>query len=71
MIGALITLIVWLIIAGVLYWGISAILAVIPLPEPIRTVINVILIVIVVLICIYALLGLIGVAGGPHVNLLR
>ncbi len=71
MLGALISLVVYLIIAGLIYWAVTAILAVVPLPEPIRTVINVVMIVILVLIVVYALLSLIGVAGGPHVSLLR
>lgn len=58
MIGVLISVVVYLVIAGLIWWAVSAILAVIPLPEPIKTVINVIMIVILVLICIYALLSL-------------
>ena len=61
MIGALISLVVYLIIAGLIYWAVTTILGVVPLPEPIRTVINVVMIVILVLIVIYALLSLIGV----------
>lgn len=64
MLSALISLIVYLIIAGVIYWAVTTILGLIPLPEPIRTVINVVLVVILVLIVVYALLGLIGMAGG-------
>jgi len=60
MLGALISLVVYLIIAGLIYWAVTSIIAVIPLPEPIRTVINVVMIVILVLIVIYALLGLLG-----------
>ena len=61
MIGALINLIVYLIIVGVIYWAVTTILGLIPLPDPIKQVIQVILIVILVLIVVYALLGLIGV----------
>lgn len=63
MIGTLISLVIYLIIAGLIYWAVTTILAVVPLPEPIRTVINVIMIVILVLIVVYALLGLIGGLG--------
>jgi len=71
MLGALISLVVYLIIAGLIYWAVTSIIAVIPLPEPIRTVINVVMIVILVLIVIYALLGLIGAVapmGGIHLG---
>lgn len=72
MIGTLISLVVYLLIAGLIYWAVTTILAVVPLPEPIRTVINVIMVVILVLIVVYALLGLIGDLGvGPHYPLLR
>lgn len=68
MIGSLISLIVYLIIVGLIYWAVTTIIAVIPLPEPIRTVIRVVMIVVIVLICIYALLGLIGVVS-PDVHI--
>ena len=60
MIAALINLIIYLLIIGVIYWAVTTILGLIPLPEPIAQVIRVILIVILVLIVVYALLGLIG-----------
>lgn len=69
MIGTLISLVVYLIIAGLIYWAVQTILSVVPLPEPIRTVINVLMVVILVLIVVYALLGLIGglgVGAGIH-----
>lgn len=72
MIGALISLIVYLLIVGVIYWAVTTILGLIPLPPPIKQVINVILIVILVLIVIYALLGLIGAIGPAiHIPVLR
>ena len=58
MIETLISVLIYLIICGLIYWAVTTILAVVPLPEPIRTVVNVILIVILVLIVIYALLPL-------------
>lgn len=66
MIAALINLVIYLIIIGVIYWAVTTILGLIPLPEPIAQVIRVILIVILVLIVVYALLGLVG-----HVPSLR
>lgn len=61
MIDVLIQVIIYLIIAGLIWWAISTIVGVIPIPEPIKTVVNVLLIVVLCLIVIYALLPLI-----PH-----
>lgn len=58
MIDILISIVIYLIIAGLIWWAVTTILAVIPLPEPIKTVINVIMIVILCLIVIYALMPL-------------
>ena len=60
MISSLITLIIYLIIVGVIYWAVTTILGIIPLPAPIAQVIRVLLIVILVLVVVYALLGLAG-----------
>ncbi len=38
MIGVLIQLVIYLIIVGVIYWAVTTILTVVPLPDPIRTV---------------------------------
>lgn len=64
MIDVLISVVIYLLIAGLIWWAVTTILGVIPLPEPIKTVINVIMIVILCLIVIYALMPLI-----PHGNL--
>jgi hypothetical protein len=69
MIGTLISIILYLIIAGLIWWAVKTIIGVIPLPEPIKTVINVLLIVVICLICIYALLPLIP--GSPRLVMLR
>lgn len=60
MIEALISLVIYLVIAGLIWWAVSTIVNAIPMPEPIKTVVNVILVVIICLIVLYALLGLIG-----------
>lgn len=62
MVGALINLVVYLLVVGIIYWAVTIILGLIPLPEPIAQVIRVVLIVILVLVVVYALLGLIGVS---------
>lgn len=63
MLSQLITLVIYLIIAGlifyVLYWAISQV----PLPEPFNTVARVALVLIAVLIACYLLLGLIPGGG--------
>ena len=58
MIDTLITLVIYLVVLGLIWWAVTTILGVIPLPEPIRTVVNVILIVVLCLIVITLLLGL-------------
>ena len=61
MIEMLISLIITLLIAGLLYWAVTMILGVIPLPESIKTIIHVLLVVVIVLICIYALMSFLPV----------
>ena len=58
MIETLIALIVYLIIAGLIWWAVTTILGINPIPEPIKTVIRVLMIVVLCLIVIFALLQL-------------
>lgn len=58
MIGALISLVVYLIIAGIIWWAVTTIVGVLPLPDPIKKVINVLMVVILCLILVFALLEL-------------
>lgn len=58
LIETLISIVIYLVVAGLIWWAVTTILGVIPLPEPIKTVINVVMIVILCLILIYALLPL-------------
>lgn len=60
MIAALINLLIVLLIVGVIWWAVRAILALIPLPAPIGQIVNIILILILALIVIDALLGFTG-----------
>ena len=71
MIGSLISLVIWLIIVGLIWWAVTTILGVLPIPEPIKTVVNVILIVVLCLIVIFALLSILPIAGGPHFSFPR
>lgn len=63
MIATLIGVIIYLLIAGLIWWAVTTILGVIPVPEPIKTVIRVLMIVVLCLIVIYALLPLIPSGG--------
>ena len=69
MIETLISVVIYLVIAGLIWWAVTTILGVIPLPEPIKTVVNVLMVVVLCLIVIYALLPLIP--GGHGVRLIR
>jgi hypothetical protein len=65
MIDALIHLVVMLLIVGVIWYAVTSILPLIPLPAPIAQVVNVLLIVILALIVIYALVPLLHL--GAHI----
>lgn len=60
MIALLIHLVVVLLIIGVVYWAVTAILGLIPAPPIVKQVINVLLILILALVLINALLPLAG-----------
>jgi hypothetical protein len=60
--GTLIGILVALIVIGVILWGISAILAVIAIPEPFRTIIWVVVVVV-------AVLAFLQISGLYHFNL--
>jgi len=70
MVSALIGLVLLLVILGVLYWGIQAILAVLPIAEPFRTIIWVVLVVVALIIAVYVIIWLLNIAG-LHVSLPR
>jgi hypothetical protein len=63
MVGALVNLIVYLLVIGILvtlvYWVVDAI----PIPEPINRIIKIVLVVLVALVVILLLLQLIGAGG--------
>ncbi len=60
----LLGILVALIIIGVIVWGISAILAVVPVPEPFKTIIWVIVVIV-------AVLAFVQVSGLYHFNIGR
>jgi len=63
MIGALIGIIITLIIVGVVYWAITQLLPLIPLPEPFARIIHVLMIVLLVIVVLWVILKLLGAAG--------
>lgn len=75
MIGTLISLVIWLVIVGILWWAGNAVLGILApyIGEPFMSIIRVILIVILALILISVLLQLIGAGGslGLHLPMLR
>ena len=71
MIGTLISIIITLIICGVIYWAITQLLPLIPLPEPFARIIHVLLVVLLVIVVLWVILTLLGAVGGVHVPLWR
>ena len=75
MIGTLISLVIYLIIVGILWWAGNAILGIMApyIGEPFMSIIRVILIVILALILISVLLQLVGAGGslGLHLPMYR
>jgi divalent metal cation (Fe/Co/Zn/Cd) transporter len=68
LIGAAIGLLLFIIIIGVLWYCVQRLLALIPLPEPFRTIVDVILILVVAFIVIAVVIWLLGIVG-VHVNM--
>ena len=71
MIGTIISIIVTLIIVGVIYWAITQLLPLIPLPEPFARIIHVLLVILLVVIVLWVILQLLGAVGGVHVPIWR
>lgn len=66
MIASLVTLLIYLVIAGLIFWAIWWALSQLPIPEPFATAIRVVVVLVAVLIVVYALLGIVP---GPHLAL--
>lgn len=62
MIGAVITLIVYAIILGLLYWLAEYLLGIFPLPDPAGRIVRAAIVVIIVIVLISVLLDVLGVA---------
>jgi hypothetical protein len=66
MIAALINLIVWLLVVGILYWIVVYVIDAIPIPDPPNRIIKLVLIVVIALTVILMLLNLVGIDAGMH-----
>jgi hypothetical protein len=64
MITAIINLIIWLVIVGILYWVVLYVIETIPIPDPPARFIRIALTVILVLVILNLLLNMIGVSTG-------
>ena len=66
MIPALINLIVWLLVVGILYWLVIYIIDTVPIPDPPARIIKLVLLVVLAIVVILMLLDLIGVQTGMN-----
>jgi len=64
MIGALITLVVYLLVLGVLWYLVDYVIGAIPVPDPPARIIRILLVVLFCIIIIVLLLNFIGVSTG-------
>lgn len=64
MVAALINLIVYLLVLGLLYWLVIYIVDTVPIPDPPARIIKIALMVLMVLVVILLLLDLVGVGSG-------
>lgn len=64
MIQALISLVIWLLIIGVIFWAVRYIASTLPMDPVVRNVINVVLTVVTVVVVLIVLLNLLGVMTG-------
>jgi len=71
MIGTIISIVITLIIVGVIYWAITQLLPLIPLPDPFARIIHVLLVVLLVIVVLWVILTLLGAVGGVHVPIWR
>jgi hypothetical protein len=64
MISALVTLIIYLLVLGLLYWLVIYIIDTVPIPDPPARIIKIALMVIMVLVVVVLLLNLLGMGTG-------
>lgn len=68
MIGTLVTIIIYVLILGLLYWLCTYLLGLFPLPEPMNRIIQAIIVVVFVLVLISILISVLG--GGAYYHAL-
>ena len=66
MISALITLIIYLLVIGLIYWLVIYVIDTIPIPDPPARIIKIALMVLLVLVIIILLLQMIGMSTGVN-----
>lgn len=66
MIPALIQLIIWLLVVGILYWVVIYVLDAIPIPDPPNRIIKIVLAVVLALAVLLMLLNLMGINTGVN-----
>jgi TRAP-type C4-dicarboxylate transport system permease small subunit len=69
MISALITLIIYLLVLGLLYWLVIYVVDTIPIPDPPARIIKIALMVLMVLVIIVLLLNMLGIGVGGDLRL--
>lgn len=68
MIASLITLVIYLIIIGLIFYVIWWALSQVPMPEPFGTICRVLVVLIAVLVCVSLLLGMVPGGGLPRLT---
>jgi hypothetical protein len=66
MIQALISLIIWLLVVGILYWILIYVLDAIPIPDPANRIIKIVAAVVLALVVLLMLLDMMGLYSGAH-----
>ncbi len=64
MIGALINLIVWLLVLGILYWLAIYVINAIPIPDPPARIVKIALTVLICIVAVLVILNVFGLGGG-------
>jgi hypothetical protein len=69
MIGALLSLIIYLLILGLLYWLVIWVIDSIPIPDPPNRIIKLVLGVVIAIVVILMLLNLLGIGVGGDIHM--
>ena len=69
MVGALINLIIYVLVFGILYWLLIYVIQTVPIPDPPARIIKLVVMVVAVIVIILLLLQMIGVGGGSGLSL--